>query len=210
MIGSILACCVCSFTWLPSDRFRKRSWYQASCCVGCLQYLVEFFNKYAYIEICTFYSKSIQTISQKTDMQHSTAKPTFLLLKIHGGWWRIGELTLWWMIHLLEQVRRHSLDSFAYTPHLNLFVHSILFLNGAIEPSTHSPHHTRARKVARYRILRIFVFSSQLAFVSEQSRRGCYWRTVIMWGAYVNGFLCALFGYLYLRCKHLWKPLERS
>lgn len=25
---------------------------QASCCVGCLQYLVEFFNKYAYIEIC--------------------------------------------------------------------------------------------------------------------------------------------------------------
>lgn len=24
---------------------------------------------------------------------------------------------------------------------------------------------------------------------------------VIMWGAYINGFLCALFGYVYLRCK---------
>lgn len=29
---------------------------------------------------------------------------------------------------------------------------------------------------------------------------------VIMWGAYINGFLCALFGYVYLRCR---SPLLR-
>ena len=172
VIGSILACCVCPFTWLPSNRKWRISWCQASCCVGCLQYLVEFFNKYAYIEICTFYSKSIQTISQKTDMQHSTAKPTFLLLKIHGGWWRIGELTLWWMIHLLEQVRQHSLDSSSYTPHLNLFVHSILFLNGAIKPSTHSPHNTREWKVARHQISKFsfFFLSTRLRLRATSTR----------------------------------------
>lgn len=26
-------------------------------------------------------------------------------------------------------------------------------------------------------------------------------RAVLMWGSYLNGFLCALFGYLYLRCE---------
>lgn len=25
--------------------------------------------------------------------------------------------------------------------------------------------------------------------------------SVIMWGAYLGGFLCGLFGYLYLRCE---------
>ncbi len=25
--------------------------------------------------------------------------------------------------------------------------------------------------------------------------------TVILWGSYINGFLCGLYGFLYLKCK---------
>ena len=25
--------------------------------------------------------------------------------------------------------------------------------------------------------------------------------TTLMWGAYINGFLCGVFGYIYLRCE---------
>lgn len=28
-----------------------------------------------------------------------------------------------------------------------------------------------------------------------------------MWGAYINGFLCALFGYVYLRCMSLLRQV---
>lgn len=54
MIGSIIACC-------------------AACCVGCIQGLVEWFNKYAYIEIA-LYGKSYLP----------AAKDTWRLMKDRG------------------------------------------------------------------------------------------------------------------------------
>lgn len=27
--------------------------------------------------------------------------------------------------------------------------------------------------------------------------------TVVLWGSYINGFLCGLYGFLYLKCKPL-------
>ncbi|WVQ99212.1 protein PNS1 [Kwoniella sp. CBS 9459] len=91
MVGAIVACC-------------------AACCVGCIQNLIQWFNKYAYIEI-SLYGKSYIP----------AAKDTWTLLKDRG----------------IDALVNDSLVG-----------------------------------------------------------------TALMWGAYVNGFLCAVLGYLYLRFTH--------
>lgn len=91
MIGSIVACC-------------------ASCCIGCIEGMIQWFNKYAYIEISLYGKAYIPA-----------AKDTWNLLKNRG----------------IDAMVNDSLVG-----------------------------------------------------------------TVIMWGAYVNGFLCAVFGYIYLRYTH--------
>lgn len=90
MIGQIIACC-------------------AVCCVSCITGLVEWFNKYAYIEIALYGKSYIPA-----------AKDTWRLLKDRG----------------IDALVNDSLVG-----------------------------------------------------------------TTLMWGAYINGFLCGLFGYLYLRCS---------
>ncbi|ORX36900.1 plasma-membrane choline transporter-domain-containing protein [Kockovaella imperatae] len=88
MVGAIIGCC-------------------AACCVGCIQSLVEYFNKYAYIEISLYGKAYIPA-----------AKDTWRLLKDRG----------------IDALVNDSLVG-----------------------------------------------------------------TTLMWGAYINGFLCAVFGYIYLR-----------
>ncbi|WVQ82442.1 protein PNS1 [Cryptococcus sp. DSM 104549] len=91
MIGSILICI-------------------AQCCLGCIQWMVEYFNKYAYIEIALYGKAYIPA-----------AKDTWRLLKDRG----------------IDALVNDSLVG-----------------------------------------------------------------TALMWGAYINGFLCAVLGYLYLRFTH--------
>ncbi|WVO22325.1 protein PNS1 [Cryptococcus decagattii] len=91
MIGSILICI-------------------AQCCIGCIQWMIEYFNKYAYIEIALYGKSYIPA-----------AKDTWRLLKDRG----------------IDALVNDSLVG-----------------------------------------------------------------TALMWGAYINGFLCAVLGYLYLRFTH--------